>query len=505
MGPGMQVTLEVNGVNIHGYSEGNVSIFRGIPYAMPPTEKRRFLPPEPFVWSTTEWHACEFSCSAIQSPRGHSSSPMVNGNKLSEDCLYLNVFTPDKKESDICAFPVLVWLHGGSSIYGIASQKIYDGHKLASEGMVVVTVNYRLGAFGYLELGNILGPEYAGSGNNATRDQLLALKWVRENISSFNGDPERITLAGESAGAKAVCNLLALSETRHWIQSAIISSGTADCVNTLEDSYQISKDFVNYLGIENNPKEILKVDAQSILNAQVRVIAEQPQLYPFRAVVDNVLLQSTPIEILSQIDCSFLNILAGFNHDDGWFQMKPEYFTDPSALNGQSTYGKLTHHKSKELLEVSKESRTNKYDQLSQVSDLEYIMPCIRLMDILSTQGANAFLYQFNIRIDQGPFSSYCVHASDLPYVWRNFDDNYMDDFCRRDAESLTAGLSLNKTWVNFIKTGKPTGFRGTLPLYNRKNRLCLSYDINGISDISHEIIEKVSYWDEAEKISVKM
>ena len=500
----MQVTFEVNGVNIHGYAEGNVSIFRGIPYAMPPTGKRRFLPPEPFVWSTTEWNAYEFSCSAIQPARGYSFAPMIDSKKVSEDCLYLNIFTPTKRASDARGFPVLVWLHGGSSIFGSASQKIYDGSKLASQGIVVVTVNYRLGAFGYLELGNILGPEYAGSANNATKDQLLALQWVRQNIVSFNGDPERITLAGESAGAKAVCNLLALSETRSWIQSAIISSGTADCINTLEESYQISEDFINYLNLGNSPSDILRIDAESILNAQGRIIAEHPQLYPFRAVIDNVFLKNTPIEILKQTDCSSLKILAGFNHDDGWFQMKPEYFSDSSGFIKQNAFGKLTHQKNIELFELCKNHDANNYDQLSKVSDLEYIMPCIRLADVLSIQGAKIFLYQFNIRLDQGPFSYYCVHASDLPYVWRNFDDDYMNDFCRKDASSLISGLSLNKTWINFIKTGKPQGVRDALPLYNHKSRHCLSYNINGVSDISHEIIDRVSYWDKIEKIRMK-
>lgn len=152
---------------------------------------------------------------------GSASLQACAALKTSEDCLYLNVWAPNRPGPH----PVYVFIHGGGNLEGATATPVLDGENLARKGMVVVTIGYRVGALGFLELGALLGDAYAGSGNNGLRDQAMALAWVRNNIAAFGGDPDRITLGGQSAGAKDVMALIAMPETRGLFHRAICASG----------------------------------------------------------------------------------------------------------------------------------------------------------------------------------------------------------------------------------------------------------------------------------------
>lgn len=185
----MQVTVDT-GINmITGTTDGRINCFKGIPYGEPPLAERRFLPSEPVINPAQFIHATQFGPAALQPERrsGISAELMINPFSVSEDCLYLNIWAPTAPPS-ASGYPVMVWLHGGSAMYGTASQPVYDGHTLACEGIVVVTVSYRLGCLGFMELGQALGSQFHGSGNVAHHDQILALEWVQKHIFAFNGE-----------------------------------------------------------------------------------------------------------------------------------------------------------------------------------------------------------------------------------------------------------------------------------------------------------------------------
>ena len=187
--------------------QGGVRVFKGVPFAQPPVGELRFRP----TLAAKAWTGVR-SATAFQSVAVQTNGGAVEG---SEDCLYLNVWAP----AGAGPFPVYVWIHGGGYTGGSAIAPVFDGAEFAREGVVLVTVAYRLGVFGFLDVGPLLGPEYAGSGNNAIRDLVMSLKWVQENIAAFGGDRERVTIGGESAGAKATAALMGIREARGYFQA----------------------------------------------------------------------------------------------------------------------------------------------------------------------------------------------------------------------------------------------------------------------------------------------
>jgi para-nitrobenzyl esterase len=193
---------------VKGEQSGNIFVWKGIPYAKPPLGRLRFHAPKtPEAWDGIR-DATQFG---PISPQPSDQIMEFLGNKTdnaNEDCLYLNIWSPGADEK---LRPVMVWIHGGAFKDGSGSSAAYNGTSFAEHGdVVVVTINYRLGVLGFLHLAEIGGEEYATSGNNGILDQVAALKWVQENIARFGGDPNRITLFGESAGAMSIGVLLAL-------------------------------------------------------------------------------------------------------------------------------------------------------------------------------------------------------------------------------------------------------------------------------------------------------
>src|SRR3712207_215533 len=250
-----------------------VHVFRGIPYARPPVGELRFRPPQPpEPWAGAR-PATAFGSIAMQSP-----SPLENlfgaaeRPSMSEDCLYLNIWTPGL---DGARRPVMVWIHGGAFVTGSGSTPWYDGTRFAARGdVVVVTLNYRLGAFGFLHLADLIGESFVGSGNAGILDQAAALAWVRDNIAAFGGDPENVTIFGESAGAMSVGTLLALPAARGLFQRAILQSGAASNAMSRERANEVAGRLLEALGIPREKSETIRdVPARDLLAAQGRVYA----------------------------------------------------------------------------------------------------------------------------------------------------------------------------------------------------------------------------------------
>ena len=245
-----EVVVETRYGPIQGMQEGPLQVFRGIPFAKPPIGPLRLRPPEPpEPWSGIR-DATAFGPSPMQ-----ASSPFIRITSTSEDCLYLNVWTP---RADDARRPVMVYIYGGRFISGSASEPQYNGSAFAQDGdLVVVTLNYRLGALGFLYLGDLLGEDYADSGNCGLLDIIAALQWVREHIADFGGDPSQVTIMGQSSGAMCVATLLAMPAVRGLFGRALLESGAGQTTRDTKTATRTTRRFLSMLKVVPNEARTL--------------------------------------------------------------------------------------------------------------------------------------------------------------------------------------------------------------------------------------------------------
>jgi para-nitrobenzyl esterase len=267
----MDVLVETRRGRVRGLAEGGLAVFRGIPYARPPIGARRFAPPEPPESWTSTRDATRFGPSASQNGALIGPIMSLGIGRTSEDCLYLNVWTP---AADRRRRPVLVWIHGGAFVLGAGSQMLYDGAALARRGdVVVVTINYRLGAFGFLRLRDRFGQRLPAGGNEGLLDQLAALAWVRDEIEAFGGDPGEVTIFGESAGAMSCATLVGLPSAHGLFHRAILQSGGANFVWPREIAARLSDHVLDELGVES-PDALQALGTDRILAVQRRFFGD---------------------------------------------------------------------------------------------------------------------------------------------------------------------------------------------------------------------------------------
>ena len=224
-----KLLVEVNGGKLEGIYEDGLYVFKGIPYAAPPVGPLRWLPPQP----PEKWDgvrpAKEFGAIAPQNamPMADAVAPVFD-EPQDEDCLFLNIWTPGL---DDAKRPVMFWIHGGAFIIGAGTESFLDGNNLARRGdVVIVSINYRMGALGFINLREITGGKVPATGNEGLLDQVAALEWVQDNIAAFGGDPDNVTVFGFSAGGMSIGNLLGLPAARGKFHKAINRSGAVSKV-----------------------------------------------------------------------------------------------------------------------------------------------------------------------------------------------------------------------------------------------------------------------------------
>ncbi|MCZ2108511.1 MAG: carboxylesterase family protein [Dehalococcoidia bacterium] len=286
--------------------------FRGIRYAGPAGGSHRFrapTPPEHFegVRDATEWGTAARQTS-------HPIPGFAASGPQDEDCLFLNVFTP---AADDRRRPVLFWIHGGGFTHGTAAEPLYDGGPLAVLGdVVVVSINYRLGAFGYLYLGEHL-PGAGLAANAGQLDQVAALEWVRDNIAAFGGDAANVTIFGESAGAAAVGTLLAMPAARGLFHRAILQSGSGRAASP-EEAARVTSMLLQELGLEkSDAAELLALPADALLGAQTAVVARARDFgLPLGPVRDAATLPRSPLEAIAAGEAANIPMLIGTNRDE---------------------------------------------------------------------------------------------------------------------------------------------------------------------------------------------
>jgi para-nitrobenzyl esterase len=302
--------------NIEGIYKNGLHKFTGIPYAASATGSRRWLPPEPIApWSGVR-PAKQFATIAPQNPMEIPVLNPLQPEPQDEDCLYLNIWTPGLDDAHR---PVMVWIHGGGFTTGSGSSLVYNGRTLSTRGnTVIVTINYRLGTLGFLNLNEVTGGKIPATGNEGLLDQVFALNWVRDNISAFGGDPDNVTIFGESAGGMSVACLLAMPKAKGLFHKAILQSGAAHTVYSKERAIQAANTLLDIMGITPDDTDGLRsLTTKQLLAAQRELVTRALDwksglgVLPLQPVVDGKVLPQPPLEAIASGSADNVPVLIG--------------------------------------------------------------------------------------------------------------------------------------------------------------------------------------------------
>ncbi|NNE74141.1 MAG: carboxylesterase/lipase family protein [Acidimicrobiales bacterium] len=444
---------------VFGRERDGVLSFAGIPYAAPPVGHNRFGPPQPVeAWSEPR-DATRFTKGAPQRPGdGLTSAAALPWDEA--ECLSLNVQTPAVDG----ARPVMVWIHGGDFRHGMGAIPWYNGARFAEQGdVVVVSINYRLGAFGFTYLDH-LDDELAGSGVVGILDQLAALQWVQDNIASFGGDPERVTIAGESAGAFSVGTLLSLPAAQPLFAQAILQSGAAHAVHDAEQGQGVARWLFEAAGVASGSVEGLRsLGAERLLDAQEELYGRSPAELglmnsPFYPVVDGVVLPRRPIDaIAAGVGCD-KPVLMGTNADETrlWGTQQ----TTDDRLEG---FVARTHPDPAAAIDRYREAgRATSAGDLAVAigGDAMFGVPAVRMADARAAHGADTWMYRFSwqSRAFEGALGA--CHALEIPFVFDNLHQPGVDLFIGPGPDPQPVADIMHATWISFLRHGRP-GFDG--------------------------------------------
>ena len=322
----MNETLTTKYGSLRGSKADGVTTFRGVPYAAPLSAANRFLPAQlPQPWQG-ERDATAYGATVTQNPyRAPLDAIFGDASIAGDEQLNLNVWTPDVSGSA----PVLVWIHGGAFVRGAGSIPTYDGTSFARNGIVCVTINYRLGAPGFLDEGD-------ETANIGLRDQIAALAWVQENISAFGGDPSRVTVAGQSAGAMSIGALLGSPLASGLFEAAILESGAAHHALSRTTARAVATTLADILGVEPDRESFSAVPlddllaAEEVLDARLRASSDQAAVrevllngMPFSPSIDGSVLPQSPLDAIRQGSASSVRLLVGTTTEENRLFLAP--------------------------------------------------------------------------------------------------------------------------------------------------------------------------------------
>lgn len=449
-----------------GFESEGVRVFRGIPFAEPPVGEGRFRAPEPVKpWSGVR-DATQFGAAAPQPKLALAALPGMDVGPQSEDCLYLNVYAPADAGPQ-ARKPVMVWIHGGGFVIGSGAQSIYDARALARRGdVVVVTINYRLGALGWIDLGEQadLATENAG-----LLDQIAALRFVRDQIAAFGGDPANVTIFGESAGGMSVGTLMGCPAARGLFHKAIPQSGSCQAIHTDRDgSAAVTAAMLSTLGLAApHVRQLRELAVEKILGAQQQVtlqllMAGGRNLLPFQPVVDGRVLSRHPIDVVAAGGAQDVPLLVGTTLDE-WklFSFMDtelrQLDDDKMAMRLQQ---RLAHADGAKIVAGYRASRPQASGAalwVAMETDRMFRLPAIRLAEAQLAVGSAVYMYLFTWPSPAFGGVLGACHAIELPFVFDCLDLPGAANFVGAGPEARQlAGWTLD-AWAAFAHRGDPS------------------------------------------------
>ncbi len=451
--------------------------FLGIPYAK---AKRFGAPQPPDSWSGVR-NADTIGLAAPQAT--HPIPGFSASGPQGEDCLNLNVFTP---AADNKRRPVMFWIHGGGFTHGAGYEPLYNGGPLCVRGdVVLVTINYRLGALGFLRV-----PEIGAAGNQGLLDCVAALKWVRDNIVSFGGDPDQVTIFGESAGSAAVGCLLGMPAARGLFKRAIMESGAGRAA-TPETSDRIADAMLKELGLDRNKvRELLSIDCKEIVRAQqvVQQSFATGTARGFGPVKDPDVVPDEPIAMVGSGSARAIDIIIGTTRDENKLFVPPkrEPISDAALVDALSTtLGAKDKAAVQALVETYRASRgakklpTDNLDIFDAVAtDVRFRMPSLKLALNQRATGGKAYVYLFTHASPARRGALGSCHALELPFVFGTLDAPTQDRFAGTGPDVERLSRDMMDAWLSFARTGNPAANAvGAWSAYDEARRPTMVFD----------------------------
>lgn len=466
-----------NGLLAGTTEKSGIRVFKGVPFAAPPVGNLRWREPQPVKNWTGVRKAEQFGPRAMQLPLFGDMNFRSNG--VSEDCLYLNVWTPAKTGKE--RLPVLVYFYGGGFVAGDGSEPRYDGESMAQRGIVAITVNYRLGVFGFMTHPELTKESpHKASGNYGLLDQSAALQWVKQNIAAFGGDPNKVTIAGESAGSYSVSAQMASPLSKNLIAAAIGESGSLlslQPTTPLAQAEQNGVTFATSLGA-SSLAALRALPAQQLLEA-----TGKPGTPRFAVVVDGYFFPKSPAEIFTTGTQAHVPLLAGWNSEESGYRAVLGQ-DQPTPENFAKAIQKLYGERAGEVLKMY--GGTTEAEIIQAATDLagdRFIgYSTWKWIDVHSqTGGKPVYRYLYSrprpemtpemgnatpglaggvIRnadptVKKAPPARGAVHSAEIEYAMGNLASNKVYAWTPEDYK---VSAVMQNYFVNFIKTGNPNG-----------------------------------------------
>ena len=476
--------------------KSGVTVFKGIRYAKAPVGELRWKAPEPIKPFKRVKKALKFGPACPQSEgsiyfyaRAEKLGGLPEGTmswapeKQDEDCLHLNIWTP--KVSASARLPVMVWIHGGASVFGASHDPLYDGEKLANEkGVVIVSINYRLGIFGYMAHPQLTAESASNSsGNYGLMDQIAALEWVKENIDSFGGHPYNMTIFGQSAGGRAVLDLMSSTFASGLFQKAIAQSPwdaehhyrhLKKNIGHIESAESIGVKISENLGLANDDETLNNLRAASpedLIAAAKKIDKPGTVFAPF---IDGYVLEFHPFRIFSNGLQNKASLIVGLTANEADIFLIKKYFDSGKEYEGyiKSTYGPLAEA-FLELYPPSDDDKERREQMLNLFSDRHFLTPALVAANE-NTKVSDTWLYYYKYvephfmpeaLADQNTTIG-AYHCGELKMVFGKPDKNYPEE------ESISN--TLMDYWTNFAKSGNPNG--DNVPQWNAYNKTPQTY-----------------------------